>query len=222
MTLDTTSLVTLTDSALESGNALCVLAGKIAAWRSGLGMRGSLIVIVGSSSSEQRAVEKQSAALCATGDLFCRSNLITLPARENAQRLVSLLGLMGVDAELLDPILYAPITRGHALEAEPRLLHAKRFEQASERGRVLVLAGGVGRTADGETTSFGSGGAELSGLFLSQRLGLPLSLIVGDRAEQNGYDLPKRASLFARKHGVEHTITTDAGEPCGVGEPVPA
>ena len=221
MTLDTTSLITLTDSALETGNALCVLAGKIATGLATADGMGAMIV-VGASHAEHQSMEKRSASLCSTGDLFCRSNLMTLPARENAQRLVSLLGLMSVDAMLLDPVLYAPITRGHALEAEPRLLHAKRFEEASERSRVMVIAGGVGRTPGGETTSLGSGGAELTGLFIAQRLGLPSRMIVSDREYRNGFSLPKRADLFARKHGVDYSVATDVCSPCTADEPIPA
>jgi hypothetical protein len=222
MTLDTTSLITLTDSALEAGNALCVLAGKIAARReTGAGM-GTTIVVVGSSPSEQQAMERRSNALCATGDLFCRSNLVTLPARENAQRLVGLLNLVGEEAMLLDPALHAPITRGHALEAEPRLLHAKRYEQAAGRTRVLVIAGGVGRTPEGETTSLGTGGAELSGLFIAQRLGLPVRLVVSPREIRKGYALPRRADLFARKHGVSFSVRSDLASSPAPSEPVPA
>lgn len=205
MSLDTAALITLTESALEPGNALCVLAGQIAATMGS----GRAIVVVGSSPGEQRVMERQSAALCATGDLFCRSNLLTLPAKENAQRLTSLLKMIGVDAALLDPSTHAPITRGHALEAEPRLLHAKRYEQSAMDARVLVIAGGVGRSADGEATSLGTGGADLSGLFIAQRLGLPISLIVSDRNADAGYVLPKRASIFARKHAVAFDVASD-------------
>ena len=220
MTLDTTSLITLTDSALEGGNALSAMAGAIAA--STATGAGTMIVVVGASPREQRAMEHRSNAMCATGDLLCRSNLVTLPSRENAQRLVGLLGMLGVDAGLLDPVLFAPITRGHALEAEPRLLHGKRFEQAAMRHRVLVIAGGVGRTPEGDTTSLGTGGAELSGLFIAQRLGLPVSLTVSQREIDGGYALPKRAELFARKHGVSYGLSAGVDAEAVPGEPVPA
>lgn len=222
MSLDTTSVITLTDSALAGGNAMCVLAGRIASTM-GTGERtGHAIVVVGSSPGEQAVVQRQSAALCATGDLLCRANLLTLPAKENAQRLVGLLGLVGVDALLLDPSVYAPITRAHALEAEPRLLHARRFEEAASGSRVLVLAGGVGRTPDGAMTSLGSGGADLSGLFIAQRLGLPARLVVSDRDAEAGYEVPKRASLFARKHGLAYSIGNGVGAAERVGVPIPA
>ena len=222
MTLDTTALITITDSALEGGSALCALAGQIAAMpKSATGM-GATIVVVGSSSGEQRLMARRSAAMCATGDLFSRSNLLTLPARENAQRLVALLGMMDTNATLLDPMLYAPITRGHALEAEPRLLHARRFEQAAMRGGVLVIAGGVGRTPEGEATSLGTGGAALSGLFIAQRLGLPIDLIVSARDATEAFSLPKRAGLFARKHGVAFGVNSAIGGGSPVDQPVPA
>ncbi len=229
MTLDTTSLITLTDSALEGGSALSALAGQLASMpTTGRGIAcamSSTIVVVGSSPHEQKTMAQRSAALCATGDLFCRSNLLTLPARENAQKLVALLRMLDTNATLLDPVQYAPITRGHALEAEPRLLHAKRFEQAALRGGVLVLAGGVGRTPEGETTSLGTGGAELSGLFVGQRLGIPVVLIVGQRAFENGgdgFELPRRASLFARKHSVGYRVRGSLAVKPAKGEAVPA
>ena len=234
MTLDTTSLITLTDSALEGGSTLGTLAGQLASMptagtrgcRGMPGGLGTMIVVVGSSPHDLRAMEQRSAALCATGDLYCRSNLLTLPARENAQKLVSLLRMLDTPAVLLDPVLYAPITRGHALEAEPRLLHAKRFEQAALRGGVLVLAGGVGRTPEGETTSLGTGGAELSGLFIAQRLGLPVDLIVPEReantVTRDTFTLPKRASLFARKHGVAFGVRPSINALSAADQPVPA
>ncbi len=232
MTLDTTMLLTLTDSALEGGSALSAYAGQLATMpisgsrRGTTDGMGATIVVVGSSPHEQKAMEQRSAALCSTGDLLCRANLLTLAARENAQRLVSLLHMLGTNATLLDPVLYAPITRGHALEAEPRLLHAKRFEQAALRGGVLVIAGGVGRTPEGETTSLGTGGAELTGLFIAQRLGLSADLIVSERGTQSlagEFTLPKRASLFARKHGVSFGVRSSIEcESVVAGQPVPA
>jgi len=222
MSLDTTSVITLTDSALAGGNAMCVLAGRIASTM-GTGPRaGHAIVVVGSTPGEQAVVQRQSAALCATGDLLCRSNLLTLPAKENAQRLIGLLGLVGVEAMLLDPSGYAPITRGHALEAEPRLLHARRFEEAAARSRVLVIAGGIGRTPDGAMTSLGTGSADLSGLFIAQRLGLPARLVVSDRDADAGYVLPKRASLFARKHGLAYAVGSGVGVAEDAGVPISA
>ena len=220
MTLDTTSLITLTDAALEGGNALSAMAGAVTA--STATDAGTMIVVIGSSPHAQQVMEQRSNALCATGDLLCRSNLVTLPARENAQRFAGLLGMLGVDALLLDPVLFAPITRGHALEAEPRLLHAKRYEQAALRHRVLVIAGGVGRTPEGDTTSLGTGGAELSGLFIAQRLGLPVSLVVSSREIDTGYALPKRAELFARKHGVSYALSVGIETGAPADEPVPA
>ena len=102
MTLDTTSLITLTDAALEGGNALSAMAGAVAA--STATDAGTMIVVIGSSPHAQQVMEQRSNALCATGDLLCRSNLVTLPARENAQRFAGLLGMLGVDALLLDPV----------------------------------------------------------------------------------------------------------------------
>lgn len=222
MTLDTTAVITLTDASLDGGNALCAHAGQIAGMTTMGSAVGTKIIVVGSSASEQQTMERRSAALCSTGDLLCRANLVTLPAIENAQRLVGLLQMMGADATLLDPVAYAPITRGHALEAEPRLLHARRFEDASRRGGVLVIAGGVGRTPEGETTSLGTGGAELSGLFIAQRLGLPVRLIVSDKDAASGYAMPKRAALFARKHGLHYGVSLRFGTTRAEEVPVPA
>ena len=195
-------MIILTDSSFDAGGTLCAHATRIAdAFGTGRG-----IVVVGASTDDRAAVSRQSAAMCATGDVLCRARLMTVPAKENAQRLVGLLGALGLDSELLDPATYAPITRGNALEAEPRLLHARRFEDSASRARVLVIAGGVGRTPEGDCTSLGTGGADLSGLFIAQRLGLGSRLVVSPEDAASGYELPKRAMLFARRHGVRYSI----------------
>ncbi len=206
MTLDTTEVLTITESALEPGVPLGALAGRIA----GVAESRNLIVIVSASRGEQAAMDRRAAGLGLSGDAFTRANLVTLPARENAQRLSGLLTMIGVESSLLEPAVFTPITRGSPLESEPRLLHAKRYEQAVREARVLVLAGGVGRTPDGHLTSLGSGGATLSGLFVAQRLGLPLTLVIGGNSGAGEDTLPKRALLFARRHGVEYrTVTQD-------------
>jgi hypothetical protein len=217
-----TRVITLTDSALAGGNAMSVLAGRLASTMGTGQGAGHAIVILGSSAGEQAVVQQRSAALCTTGDILCRSNLMTLPARENAQKLVGLLGLVGVDAALLDPAVYAPITRGHALEAEPRLLHGRRYEEAASRTRVLVLAGGVGRTPEGAITSLGTGGAELSGLFIAQRLGLRATLVVSPREIEAGYEVPRRAALFARNHAMAYTVGSEIVSREGAGVAISA
>ncbi len=205
MTLDTTDVLTITESALSPGAPLGALAGRIA----DVAESRNLIVVVAAGGGEQAAMERRAARLGLSGDAFTRANLVTLPARENAQRLSGLLTMIGVDSSLLDPGLFTPITRGSPLEAEPRLLHARRYEQAVREARVLVLAGGVGRTPEGHPTSLGSGGATLSGLFVAQRLGLPVGLVVGGHGA-GGFTPPKRALLFARRHGVDYrTVTPD-------------
>ena len=126
MTLDTTSLITLTDSALEGGSALSAIAGQLASMPTTGTGRGiscamsSTIVVVGSSPQEQKTMEQRSAALCATGDLFCRSNLVTLPARENAQKLVSLL-------RLLDPLPSSGATQHASVQALTQPYHRPLF-----------------------------------------------------------------------------------------------
>lgn len=210
MTLDNTELLTITESTLANGAALCTLAGQVA------GASHPAIVVVAASPVEKSAMERRAAGLGAAGDVFQRANLVTLPAREHAQRFAGLLTMLGTDVRLLEPAEFSPITRGNALEAEPRLLHAKRYEQASGEARVLVLAGGVGRTRDGHLTSLGTGGATLSGLFVAQRLGIPVRLVVDDQsaASWSPVALPKRSSLFARKHGLSYGVVSrvDAAE----------
>jgi hypothetical protein len=83
---------------------------------------------------------------------------------------------------------------------------------------VLVIAGGVGRTPEGETTSLGTGGAELSGLFIAQRLGIPRSGLGRGRSTRQidaGFELPRRAELFARKHGVGFRVRVRSETPKG-------
>ncbi|USN98893.1 MAG: hypothetical protein H6810_12180 [Phycisphaeraceae bacterium] len=209
MTLDNTELLTITESALTHASALCTLAGQtVAACQA-----RPMIVIVGASAAGQSAMDRRVAGLGASSDVERRANLITLPARENAQRFSGLLAMLGVDVRLLDPALFAPITRGNALEAEPRLLHAKRYEQAIQSARVLVLAGGTGRTPDGHITSLGTGGPILTGLFVAQRLGVPVRLITDERGLGDAGVLPKRAALFARRHGLSFGVSTRIDQP---------
>lgn len=215
MILDTTEVLTITESALSRGAPLAALAGQI----THAADTRPLIVLVAAAGAEQAAMDRRAAGLGVSADAYTRANLVTLPARENAQRLAGLLTMLGVESALLDPALFAPITRSSPLEAEPRLLHAKRYEQAARDARVLVLAGGVGRTPDGHLTSLGSGGATLSGLFVAQRLGLPARLVIGEH--DPGFSPPKRALLFARRHGLSYAVSTGV-EPALTPEPVSA
>jgi hypothetical protein len=221
MTLDSAALVTITESALANGETLAPLAGQVLAASETRGM----IVVVSATHAEQCAMERRAAQAGPGTDAEQRAAIVTLAACESAQRFAGLLGLLGVDARLLDPLLFAPITRGSPLEAEPRLLHARRFEQASHEARVLVIAGGVGRSPEGRLTSLGSGGAVLSGLFIAQRLGLPSRIVVGEAAFApfESEPLPRRAALFARKHGVHPEFTATAWDsPAGVRAAAPA
>lgn len=200
MTLDSTTVITLTESALSGGAPMQALAERARM------LSGSqrMILVVPATPLEQAAIECRVARSSPALDVEGRAALITLAARENSQRFAGLLRSLGVDARLLDPLQFAPITRGNALEAEPRLLHARRYESAVRDARVLVIAGGVGRSPEGRLTSLGTGGAALSGLFIAQRLGLEARLIVGT-GEFGGpeeFEMPRRASLFARRHGM--------------------
>jgi aspartokinase len=206
MTLDHAELLAITESSLRSTSALCSLAGQtMTACES-----RPVIVIVAASPDEQKIMERRAAELGSTGDAEARANLLTLAARENAQRFTGLLRMMGVEARLADPLALAPITRGSPLEAEPRVLHARRWEDAAHAARAVVLAGGVGRSTDGRITSLGTGGAALSGLFVAQRLGLPARLIVAasDEEPTETFELPRRAALFARRHALTYEAST--------------
>lgn len=203
MTLDHAEILTITDNALAGRSALCSLAGQVLS----ASADRQMIIVTAASPAEQDAMDRQSNRLGVAADVEQRANLSTLAPRESAQRFVGLLTMLGVEAKLLDPFLFAPITRGSPLEAEPRLLHARRFDQASREARVLVIAGGVGRTPEGRLTSLGTGGAVLSGLFIAQRLGLGASLVVGEAALAE-FDLSKRATLFARRHGLGYRVVT--------------
>jgi len=206
MTLDSAVLYSVTTTALSKSSGLCALAGQIAT----VSASRRVIAVVDATMREQRTMQGRVAGMGPTSDVYSRANLLTLAARENAQRFSGLLTMLGVENALLDPLTHAPITRGNPLEAEPRLLHAKRFETASIDADVLVIAGGVGRTPDGHLTSLGTGGATLSGLFIAQRLGLGAQLIVGEAGLTE--DLPKRARLFARKHGVDFGLVADIND----------
>lgn len=203
MTLDHAEILSITDNALAGRSALCSLAGQILS----ASAERKMIVVTAASPAEQDAMDRQANRLGVAADVEQRANLSTLAPRESAQRLVGLLTMLGVDAKLLDPFLFAPITRGSPLEAEPRILHARRFDQASREARVLVIAGGVGRSPEGRLTSLGTGGSALSGLFIAQRLGLPASLVVGE-ADLAGFEPPKRATLFARRHVLGYRVVT--------------
>lgn len=196
MTLDNAALFTISSTALDDSASLCTLAGQAMT----AAESHCLVVVVGASMQDHRAMRARAVGLGPASDVLRRANLLTLAARENAQRFAGLVSMLGTPAALLDVSTHAPITRGNPLEAEPRLLNAKRFESATDGARVLVLAGGVGRTPLGELTSLGSGGATMSGLFIAQRLGLPARIVVG--AAPAGEELPKRSRLFARRHGV--------------------
>jgi hypothetical protein len=122
MTLDTTSLITLTDSALEGGNALSAIAGQIASMPiTGTGA-GCAMSSTSSSSGRRRTSRKRWSsdrtrcaprAICSAG-----RTCVTLPARENAQKLVGLLGC-SARRDAARPGAVRADHAGHALEAEP-------------------------------------------------------------------------------------------------------
>ena len=152
-----------------------------------------IIAVVGATPNRERAALAEAIALGATADGVSRAQRINRAAIETASELNDALFASGVASEIATPEVFGPLTRGGALEAEPRRVSGRAFADAIDRSSVLVVPGGAARGPDGEPASLGSGGASLHAVFLAEALALPVRLTPGSNTPAPT-DIPGLAS----------------------------
>jgi len=102
--------------------------------------------------------EKPLASLLATGE--SRSAAFVSLALDDAR----------ISNELLDPARIGFTVRGSWLDSEPVDVDLAAIHKAFGRAPVIVVPGFFGRRPDGATALLGRGGADLTALFLAERL----------------------------------------------------
>lgn len=202
--LDLTGL--LTGSLATAGRAIAQVQMCLASGR-------SVIAVV--SPSAERAGRDLAAAnrLPATADASERAAAVVLGAADAAGTFAAVLGEAGIEAAEAGEALW-PVTRGHALDAEPRRVSASGFRAALAEGKVLVVPGGVGHDEDGHVTSLGAGTGSLTALFLGERLGLPV-----ERPTERDPVPDDRGAVGERKAARFAERTGTAAEPVGLATP---
>lgn len=213
MGLDSTLVIGLDVPAEGEGIA------DAARWIAGL-VRGEgrrVIVVAGADPSVRRAGVARANRLAPTADANEVAMALVQPELDAAGSLARALRAAGVRAEALGPEAYAPLSRGGPLDAEPRLVDARAYADALGESEVVVLAGGVGRDFDGRVTSLGDEGACLTALFIADRLALPV-VVLDPRG--SGWSVPRRAALFARRHGISFDVVGARGEPVARFDPL--
>jgi len=180
-----------------------------------------VIVIACAGEARRTAGVNKANRLPASADAFEIARTMLEPDLRAGEALAQALLDSGIDAALLAPEERAPLTRGGALDAEPRVLDASAFSAALGESPVVILAGGVGRDFDGQLTSLGADGGALSAVFVADRLALPLRI----QLEAGESALPRKAALFARKHSQGAALVSPNGLELGefdpAGEPGP-
>lgn len=174
-----------------------------------------VIVVVSASPANRLAGVQRSNRLPASADAFEIARAMIEPELRAGALLTDQLVASGVDASELEPEVYAPLTRGGALDAEPRVVDASALSAALRESPVIVLAGGVGRDFDGRLTSLGADGGSLSSVFVAERLALPVLVQV----EPGERTLPRKAALFARRRDQSPRLVGASGLDLGTFEP---
>jgi hypothetical protein len=174
-----------------------------------------LIVVV--SASPMRHQESVNAAnrLPVSADAFQIAREMVRSDLEASERLVSILQEGGLRATRLAPEEHGPLTRGGALDAEPRVIDASVINASLEESEIVVFTGGVGRDFDGRLTSMGAEGGALSAVFLGDRLALPVRVRLAPGEDA----LPRKAALFARRQGVRVALAGSSGVELGWFDP---
>ncbi|MEZ6242806.1 MAG: hypothetical protein R3B57_07155 [Phycisphaerales bacterium] len=205
MGLDNTLVIGL-DAPAESERV-----AQAARWIAGLvrdeGRR--VIIIAGASPMVRQAGVARANRMAPTADPYEVALALVEPELEAAAVVARALLEAGVRAESLAPESYAPLSRGGPLDAEPRLVDARAYADVLSECEVVVLPGGVGRNFDGRVTSLGDEGACLSALFIADKLALPV-VVLDPRGD--GWSVPRRAALFARRHGISFDVVGACGE----------
>lgn len=210
------------ESALWSASGARGIAAEVA--RLVRASAGRRVVVV--ASAEQSALESAAARVArlhAMSDEAERAALLSVPEIEAAGRLSIELARLGIAASVADPHAVGPITRGAALDAEPRRLNVPELARALHRTPVVILPGAMGRDEAGTLTHLGWDGAELLAAFVADRLalrlrvvraaGLPASPMVElDHAVElswgSGRLVSRKTALYARKRGLWIDIAT--------------
>lgn len=208
--------VVLDLTGLETGSL--AMAGRAMAHVQRCLSSGRSVVAVVSASAERSARDLAAAnRLGATAEAHERAAVLASGPIDAAGHFAALLRDAGIPAVEAEPALW-PVTRGHALDAEPRRVSAAAYGHALASGRVVVLAGGVGLGEDGRVTSLGANTASLSALFVGDRLALPVERPADgetdtpvDRGDVGG----RKAARFAERSGA-------AAEPVGFASLRPA
>lgn len=193
--LDLTGLETA--SLAHAGKAIAQVQMCLATGR-------SVIAVV--SPTADRADRDLAAAnrLPATAEPAERAEALIAGSVDAAGSFAAVLAEAGIDAAEADRSLW-PVTRGHALDAEPRHVSARAYRLALATGHVLVVPGGVGIGEDTRPTSLGATTARLTALFLGDRLALPVERPADDAtgAPTDRDDLGgRKAARFTQRTGV--------------------
>ncbi len=178
--------------------------------------RGQRVLVVASASPDQhRAGVLKANRMPVTADSYEVAGAMIEPDLLASAALAGDLRDAGVAAVALDAGKLAPVTRGGALDAEPRLIDASALSRALRASPVVVLPGGVGRDFDGRLTSLGDGGGALTAVFIGERLALPTRV----QLESGESTLPRKAGLFARRYDQRPGLVGASGLDLGVFDP---
>ncbi len=192
--------------------------GAVAQIRAQLTAGHRVIAVASASPPRRQSGVLKANRLPASADAYEIARAMIEPDLGASVSLVERLGAAGIGAVALAPEESAPLTRGGALDAEPRVIDANALALALDESRVVVLAGGVGRDFDGRLTSLGGDGGALSAVFIAERLALGVRVQV----EAGESTLPRKAALFARRCALRPRLVGASGLDLGVFEPADA
>lgn len=216
MSLDNTIVLELPASELSAGNvprAAAQLLYRLV--RSGC----KVVAVVSAAPAVQAKDRVRADAMGPCADMHTQAMVLGESSVRLAEEVVASLVEAGVGAALWNPTKLGPVTRGNALDAEPRHLSARGVQVGLERASVLVLPGGVGVDEERRPTSLGEQAGVLSALFVADTLALELLLyraqatsrLDATRAAEallteRGWLPDRKATLFAAVHGVRARV----------------
>jgi homoserine dehydrogenase len=193
--LDLTGLET--GSLAKAGRAIAQVQMCLAEGR-------SVVAVVGSTGARAARDWDASNRLGPTAEPADRARPVVAGVVESAERFAGVLDEIGLSVRVADQAHW-PVTRGHALDAEPRLLSAAAYSEALRDHDVLVVPGGVGVDEESlASTSLGADTAPLSALFLGDRLALRVQQACdAASAEGRAGDGPgrRKAMAFSERTG---------------------
>ncbi len=180
--------------------------------------RRRVVVVAGASCRQRRAGIARANRMSPTTDAHDVALAMVQPDLDAAEAVGEALRAAGLRVEVSSGEGHAPLSRGGPLDAEPRLVDARAYADAFELGsEVLVVPASVGRDFDGRVTSLGDEGSTLTAAFVAQRLALPLTVLRDMDAE---WRVPRRAALFARRHGLRFDVVSPGGAPIARFDPL--